>query len=166
MKSLLLTWLESNTALEHWNILPIWPSLGPIKVNMYVTPKSGIKTSRAFAAFRYCWVSAVLAERNFVIRTCKKYVWTNIKHWKINLSKIIYHLMVKKLIDYFLSYVRSVIYVNLYTGDSFQLYRKRAFRLSLTKSTIDFSFEVRTRIYSDLHFTGPRLILRFFWWFY
>lgn len=38
-------------------------------VRTYVTPSKGFKTSKAFAAFLYCCVSKVFADRSFVMRT-------------------------------------------------------------------------------------------------
>lgn len=51
----------------------IWlptPSSGPANTTRYVMPSSGMRTSSAFDAFRYCRVSTVFAERSFVINTC------------------------------------------------------------------------------------------------
>lgn len=45
------------------------PSFGEANTSRYVMPSNGIKTSNAFDALRYCRVSAVFAERSFVMST-------------------------------------------------------------------------------------------------
>ena len=68
------TWVLSSRARTMANIwLMTPPSLGPANTTRYVMPNNGIKTNKALAALRYCRVSTVLAERNFVINTFKEY---------------------------------------------------------------------------------------------
>lgn len=45
------------------------PSSGPYSTIKYVNPNNGMRTSKAFDAFRYWRVSAVFADRNFVMST-------------------------------------------------------------------------------------------------
>lgn len=46
--------------------------LGPLRIKTYVIPSNGISTISAFAAFLDCWVSGLVAERSFVMRTFRK----------------------------------------------------------------------------------------------
>lgn len=75
----------NNKARATANIWLPTPSFGPVSTTKYVIPKSGIRTNKAFDAFRYCFVSTVFAERSFVIRTCKEN-----KLFYIRLSLIFY----------------------------------------------------------------------------
>jgi hypothetical protein len=50
-------------------IIEFSPSLGPASTTKYVNPRRGISTRSAFDAFLWVRVSAVLADRNFVIST-------------------------------------------------------------------------------------------------
>lgn len=47
------------------------PSTGAVNTTKYVMPNNGIKTSKAFVAFRYCFVSTLLFDRNLIISTLK-----------------------------------------------------------------------------------------------
>uniref|UniRef100_A0A1B0A4Q6 Uncharacterized protein n=1 Tax=Glossina pallidipes TaxID=7398 RepID=A0A1B0A4Q6_GLOPL len=60
---------NEQNALMISNRLRLTPCSGPTNTSRYVIPNKGISTKRALAAFRYCLVSNVLAERNFVIST-------------------------------------------------------------------------------------------------
>lgn len=60
--------LNNNGRAKVKILLPT-PSFGAAKTSKYVMPNSGIKTSNAFDALRYCRVSAVFAERSFVMST-------------------------------------------------------------------------------------------------
>lgn len=58
-----------KNALNTSNIWLLTPFCGPIHTTKYVMPSSGISTSNAFDAFLYCRVSAVFADRSFIMST-------------------------------------------------------------------------------------------------
>lgn len=63
------TWVLIKNARRTANIWLLTPFSGPIQTTKYVMPSNGINTSRAFDAFLYWRVSAVFADRNFIMST-------------------------------------------------------------------------------------------------
>lgn len=63
------TCVEMRKARNASNIWLLTPFSGPIHTTRYVIPNNGISTSNAFDAFLYCRVSAVFADRNFIMST-------------------------------------------------------------------------------------------------